>query len=848
MTHSHAQSAAMEGLESRLLLSVVRPAPWVIRGDADRSNFDDTIVVRRSESDATMLEAVVNGQVVSTRLEASVRDIRIWAGRGNDTVTIDYVPTERAAPAIVWGGPGNDTITGGAGNDILLGQSGDNVLIGGAGNDRLIGGPGVDRLEGGEGDDLLSGGAGQDVLWGQAGADLLVGGRHKDQLFRDADDRLRPDRTDSVLNRDESSLLAEMESSALRAWLLDQVAGRYADLFGRVFEVAPHWPRWLDMGAPPAGGGLVNVAFGRPDAAAWRESDDHSDTNTQVGGVDEADLVETDGQILYVISGQDVVAFAAWPADQLRELARWRIEGSPQGLYLHEGKLTVVSSTWRWEPTDPIALPFVDRAAPGVAPWYGLYRSQVHSTVLELAAADGDDAAEGEMAFRVVEETAVDGRLVDSRAVGSRVYLVVQNHMRLPEPRLLPFEARGRQWQRYETKAEFQKRLEAMSLDELLPGLEADDQPGTPLIDEALLVGERIFSSDLLSTVTLDSADGVGGALDVTTIFGTGGTVYASGRNLYVSAQSWWNEATEVYKFAMTDEGTELAATGAVKGRLINQFAMDEQVQDGREVLRLATTTSWGSDQANHVFVLQEQGSSLEQVGSIEGLAPGEQIYSVRFMGDRGFVVTFRQVDPLFALDLSDPANPTVAGELKVPGYSAYLHPVGADHLLGFGRDADEAGRIRGLQLSLFDVSDLDSPQQVDVMRFGVDNWGSHSEAEWDHHAFSYFDSHGIVALPVNSWWWSRIDAGFGPDAVGGLAVIRVDTAGGEDALTSLGTVEHDSEVRRSLRIGDYLYSVSQTWVKVNELENPEVQVAAVPLAPSIGDPGDDGPPIVIMV
>jgi hypothetical protein len=187
------------------------------------------------------------------------------------------------------------------------------------------------------------------------------------------------------------------------------------------------------------------------------------------------------------------------------------------------------------------------------------------------------------------------------------------------------------------------------------------------------------------------------------------------------------------------------------------------------------------------VTVLRDDGAgSLARVGQVGGLGAGERIYAVRFMDDTGYVVTFRQTDPLYVLDLRNPAAPAVTGELKIPGYSAYLHPMGDGLLLGVGQDADEAGRVKGLQVSVFDVSDPADPQRI--QNYVIENGGS--EAEWDHHAFLYWAARDLLVLPVQRWgrWIEPLPGqpgGYSDSFMGAIA-LRV-TANGVEPLAEIG-------------------------------------------------------------
>ena len=217
--------------------------------------------------------------------------------------------------------------------------------------------------------------------------------------------------------------------------------------------------------------------------------------------------------------------------------------------------------------------------------------------------------------------------------------------------------------------------------------------------------------------------------------------------------------------------------SGHVDGELVDQFAMDEH--EGN--LRVATTTgsAWetgAGESESHVVVLAPNGDTLAPIGQVGGLGRGETIQSVRFIGSVGYVVTFEQTDPLYTLDLSDAANPRVAGELKILGFSAYLHPVGEGKLLGVGQDATEEGRQLGTQVALFDVSDPANPTRVAQATLPNANSG----AEWDHHAFLWWPAAALAAIPVSA---------YEPQPFEGLVGFTIDTAA--NTITERGRVTH---------------------------------------------------------
>jgi uncharacterized secreted protein with C-terminal beta-propeller domain len=352
-------------------------------------------------------------------------------------------------------------------------------------------------------------------------------------------------------------------------------------------------------------------------------------------------------------------------------------------------------------------------------------------------------------------------------------------------------------------------------------------------------------AAQLVSVTAFDVGDAVAGPTSVATVAGVSGTVYASPESLYIAAAhvgSWWDSTdvgvtTNVYRFDIAAARVELASMGAVPGYVLDQFSMDEH-----EGLFRVATTNWSTsgewsftNTSAGVYVLGEDGGDLVGVGSVTGLAPGERIYSARFAGDVAYVSTFRQVDPLFVVDLSVPEKPRVVGQLKVPGFSTLLQPLDAGHLLGIGRDVDPAtGRVLGVQLSLFDVSDPSQPRRVATHTFSGGDWGSWSPALWDHRALAWFPAAGILTLPVQQ----GDSSGGGSDA---LEVFRV-RLGADAGFEPLGSIAHAAPVIRAVRIGGFLYSISAgQWgpggeVQVHPLADPSRPLAAARLtAPEQG-------------
>jgi uncharacterized secreted protein with C-terminal beta-propeller domain len=317
-------------------------------------------------------------------------------------------------------------------------------------------------------------------------------------------------------------------------------------------------------------------------------------------------------------------------------------------------------------------------------------------------------------------------------------------------------------------------------------------------------------------------------AVDSDALMTDASTVYASPRSLVVATERWAGEGgsgagtTQLHRFEASARGTTAyRASGEVRGHVLNQFSLSEL--DGR--LRVATTEvpEWidaapRRESESFVTVLEERAGRLAEVGRVGGLGRGERIFAVRFIGDVGYVVTFRQVDPLYTVDLSNPASPRVLGELKIRGYSAYLHPVGEGLLLGVGQDATAEGRQLGTQVSLFDVSDLRAPRRLHAWSLG--SAFSSSAVEFDHHAFLWWPPAKLAVVPVEAYDREPAFAG----AVG----LRVDRSAG---IAEAGRVRHaDAVVRRSLVAGGRLLTISEAGVKASSLDTlADVGWAAFP-------------------
>jgi uncharacterized secreted protein with C-terminal beta-propeller domain len=546
-----------------------------------------------------------------------------------------------------------------------------------------------------------------------------------------------------------------------------------------------------------------------------------SGTNVQVEGVDEPDIVKTDGKRIVLVSEGSLIVVDVTGPEPV-ETGRLRLPDTPyQSLFIDGNRALLFGSAWNQGPI-PLA---VETDAVGIAPVSG-------SPTVEIVEVDIGGEPE------VVRSMSIDGSFISGRMVDGLVRLVSTSG-----PVGFEWSYPSGTGLRAEREAiEKNKEIIRNSTEEnWIPYYVVTDEDGD-IVDEGTLVDcdraahpAEFSGLNMLSVLTIDLSEGLD-LVDATGVLANGETVYSSSESLYVATQNWqvWTflagaEAdepegpkTEIHQFDISDPRvTHYLASGSVQGYLLNQFSMDEH----EGVLRVASTTTptgWGSsaDSESRVTVLSRVGDSLTPIGVVDGLGETEQIYSVRFMGDVGYVVTFRQTDPLYTLDLSNPRRPRVVGEVKIPGYSAYVHPLGGGLLMGVGQDATEEGRIQGTQVSVFDVSDPSDPKRLDTFTL---EGGSNSEVEYDHHAFLYWD--GVAVIPIQQYWWDEKSESMFTGAV----ALRVQDGGD---LVKLGEIVHPggdggafdwrAQIRRSLVVGDSVYTVSSKGIMKNSLDTLE--------------------------
>lgn len=493
-------------------------------------------------------------------------------------------------------------------------------------------------------------------------------------------------------------------------------------------------------------------------------SDDYSKTNVQVENVDEADIVKTDGKyIYYVTQGMAYII----KADTLEIVNKLSLKGDKETfsiseIYVNNDRLVVLGNYSAYEEVE------------------NTENNRFHEThiyterMAEAIVYDISDKTD----LKEVRTVRLDGNYRNSRMIGNNVYLI-------------------------SSKAAYY--YEGINENEILPRV-YDTSTGEMQIkatDIAYFPGTE--SSNFMTVAGFDINNEE--SVCTETFYGASDEVYASTNNLYLTQIEYtygntWKENTTkntIYKFKLDGNKIELLCKGEVKGDLSNQFSMDEY--EGN--LRIATTSGYDEDAVNQLFILDE---NLQEIGKIEDMAKGERIYSVRFIGKVGYIVTFEQVDPLFVIDLSDPRNPEVKGELKIPGYSSYLHPYDETHIIGIGYNTKPNGyggvTNSNMKMSMFDVSDLSNPKEM----FHVDIGGTsaYSDILYNHKALFEHKGKDLIGFPVTLREYRASDD---KDA---FVLYHIDLEKGFERYGEIAKeIDYRTNIERAIYIGDKLYTLA---------------------------------------
>jgi hypothetical protein len=598
-----------------------------------------------------------------------------------------------------------------------------------------------------------------------------------------------------------------------------------------------------------------------------------SGTNNQVAGVDEADFVKNDNEYIYAVAGGALHIIDAWPAPEAHEIANVKLDGTPKKLFVASDRALVYSSMSK---TGQQENPY--------DPYYGYGSGEC--TYGYDCDFTGDGNATRVSVFDITNRAApvlvrqidLSGSFINARRIGDSIHTVVHDSRQ-------SFEGVG-YWPdglnqcggavspvvaavAFETlRAKNAEIIRTAPLGDWLPSMkDTHFVNGQAQTSDNILGGcQGFYDSPLgdgqgfISLVSLSLDDQ--SSLDSSTIVSRPGAVYASPDALYVAVRQypdagygWYSgmdgveSASTIHKFDLLSNPAraEYAASGVVKGWVLNQFSMDEW----HDHLRVATTSGHVPDPSVHstISVLEEDKGALVETGRVDGIAPKEDIRSVRFAEDKGFIVTFKKTDPLYVFDLRDATAPRVLGELKIPGFSTYMHMMDDTHLLTIGYDADDQGSFawfQGVLLQIFDVTNPTDPQLTHKEVIGTR--GSSSEALTNHLAFNYFAPKNLLSFPITvceggsggSYGTNMTFSGLmvydvtaqaGFSLKGKVAHPTDPTTGGYDSsgCTNWWT-QASSKVKRSIIMDDYVFSVSDSLIKVSSLNALSTDLAAIPI------------------
>ncbi|MFH1317291.1 MAG: beta-propeller domain-containing protein [Candidatus Woesearchaeota archaeon] len=652
------------------------------------------------------------------------------------------------------------------------------------------------------------------------------------------------------------------------------------------------------------------VAESAVGASAGGAAEDYSTTNVQVEGVDEADFVKNDGKYIYMIKSDNiyygyneqnndgierynVYIIDAYPADDAEVISKISVEGNPSQLYINGDRLVVIGSRQRQTQAENQGSEDLTekRAADGVAlesiaPDYPYYPRYTYQTFVDVY--DVSDREYPEL----VDSIMFDGSYVNSRMIGDYVYPIVRENIQYDNI-VLPMIYEGEVAMEIQASdigyipyPDYSYTYTHIAAIDITGNVDVNDKVyllGNSMemfvsLDNIYLTHEKrisyyqqqenmmekVFAATLpgyVSNEIKDLMESDDSLLDKNQKMGEILNKYLDGlskeereeleddmaekmQEIEIEMQKE-SQKTFIHKISIDGDKIKYIGTGNVPGMILNQFSMDEYKGN----FRIATTISGYSNNrdtsTNNMYVLDED---LERLGEIEEIAPGESIYSVRFMGDRAYMVTFKHVDPLFVIDLSDPTDPEILGKLKIPGYSDYLHPYDENHLIGIGKEVDESidadkvhtegavyyTAIQGVKLAIFDVSDVSNP--IEMYKEVIGDRGTESLATSEHKAFLFDRKKELLVVPMTV---AELKEGQPKSMQGdfvfdGTYIYNLNLEDGFELKGRVTHIEDDSSfkksgyyyrnyetsITRSLYMDDVLYTISNSMIKMNDLND----------------------------
>lgn len=600
-------------------------------------------------------------------------------------------------------------------------------------------------------------------------------------------------------------------------------------------------------------------AAGAAEQAKSAEASEFSTTNIQVEGVDEADIVKNDGKYIYTISGNKVFIVDAYPAENAKIISTINMTDNPTGIFINNNRLIIFGYEQEYYPY-PLMKETSTQEAKAVAGFIP-QRHYTPKTFIRIY------NIEDRVNPLLVRNLSFRGNYYDSRMIGDYVYAIinlpVQNYDEITVPAIYSgdeireVKASDIYYFDYPDSSYIFTTINAININD-------DD---SEISSKVFMMGytqnmyvsqdniyitymksqsskyyyEKMIDDVYLEVVPEDIAARIkeikgSNETSYKKIQGAGEIIQDYAETLdteqrfdfqnnfeekmqqFEADMERARQRTVIHRISINKDEIEHKAEGEVPGTVLNQFSMDEY----QDYFRIATTTgsSWQREkEKNNVYVLD---LDLKVTGRLEGLAEGERIYSARFLQGKVYLVTFRQIDPLFVISLANPEKPEVLGYLKIPGVSDYLHPYDENHIIGVGRDATEEGRITGMKLSLFDVSDVENPKEIS--KYIIGGRGTYSEALNDHKAFLFSKQKNLLVIPATIYDDYRY-------SWNGAYAFSLTL---ENGFELKGNVSHENEstnkpeyyyswqsnIRRSIYMDNTLYTISEKMIKANSLEN----------------------------
>ena len=457
-------------------------------------------------------------------------------------------------------------------------------------------------------------------------------------------------------------------------------------------------------------------------------NEDYSKTNTQVENVDEADIVKTNGNyIFYVVSNKVIIVdIQDQKMEKVAEISFENEKFTPSELYINDDNLIILGNERSYSYSNNVVKQTTNSVYKK-----GIYKQKSVAIVYDIS------KIEKPKEDRRVE---IEGNYVSSRMIDNSIYFV--SNKSIDSYNLL------------------KEDIEDVNENTYKP----------TYVDTALSTREKVIDYDeiyyyddidTLNYLTLAGFNlNTDSKANIETFLGAGEDIYCSDENMYIvktknvydaDTRMSYGKDTKILKFSLKNGKIDFEAEADIDGGINNQFSMDENNGCFRVATTIGKTYNMDNSTSNSLYILDEK---LNEVGRLDGIAPGEKIYSVRYVGDRAYVVTFKEIDPLFVIDLSDATNPKILGELKIPGYSTYLHPYDETHLIGFGYDTKDNGyggvKNDGLKMSMFDITDFTNPKEMFTVKIGES--GTSSPLTSNHKALLFSKEKNLIAFPISSY------------------------------------------------------------------------------------------------